>query len=100
QFFVWGHRISLTGMLTLDGIAARTAGKGSMTKEMYLNFLENSVVYTTASLFFALLLTAYPCSFQSAHHIQDHRMFSSWIMLGSTMVMRFLHLFQHFSDHD
>lgn len=44
QPFVRGRRVSATGLLTLDGIAARTTIEGSMTKELFLEFLEHIVV--------------------------------------------------------
>jgi len=47
QPFVRGRRVSATGLLTLDGIAARTTVEGSMTKELFLEYLENKVVGST-----------------------------------------------------
>ncbi|KAJ3536464.1 hypothetical protein NMY22_g6034 [Coprinellus aureogranulatus] len=44
QPFVRGRRVSVTGFLTLDGIVAKTAVEGSMTRELYLQFLENTVL--------------------------------------------------------
>jgi transposase len=44
QPFVRGRRVSVTGLLTLDGITARTVVEGSMTKELFLEFLEFDVV--------------------------------------------------------
>ena len=44
QPFVRGRRTSTTGLLTLNGIEAATVVEGSMTKAMYLEFLEFTVV--------------------------------------------------------
>ncbi|OAX33292.1 hypothetical protein K503DRAFT_775769 [Rhizopogon vinicolor AM-OR11-026] len=40
QPFVPGSRISLEALLTLDGIVTCTAVEGSMTKELFLEWLE------------------------------------------------------------
>ncbi|OAX41056.1 hypothetical protein K503DRAFT_768051 [Rhizopogon vinicolor AM-OR11-026] len=40
QPFDRGHRISLEALLTLDGIIACTAVEGSMTKELFLEWLK------------------------------------------------------------
>ena len=42
--FVRGRRTSTEAMLTLQGIEAATVVEGSMTKELFLQFLENQVV--------------------------------------------------------
>jgi transposase len=44
QRFVRGTRLSGTALLTTDGIVASTVVQGSMTKQLYLEFLENQVV--------------------------------------------------------
>ena len=44
QLFVCGRCVSATGLLTLDGIVAQTTVEGSMTKELFLEFLEHVVV--------------------------------------------------------
>jgi hypothetical protein len=44
QVFVRGRRALLEALLTLDGIIARTAVEGSMTKETFLEYLEFVVV--------------------------------------------------------
>lgn len=43
QVFVRGRRLSAEGLLTLDGIVASTVVEGSMTREMYIEFLEHTV---------------------------------------------------------
>lgn len=48
QPFVRGRRTSATGLLTLDGITARTVVEGSMTKQLFLEFLEFDVVSLAA----------------------------------------------------
>ncbi|PPR04773.1 hypothetical protein CVT24_007089, partial [Panaeolus cyanescens] len=42
--FVRGRRFSAEGLLTLDGMVANTVVEGSMTRELYLHFLEFSVM--------------------------------------------------------
>jgi transposase len=42
--FVRGRRTSTTGLLTTDGIVAGTVVEGSMTKAMFMEFLEYAVV--------------------------------------------------------
>jgi len=44
QPFVRGRRVSATGLLSLKGITARTVVEGSMTRELFLEFLEFNVV--------------------------------------------------------
>ncbi|KAG2345634.1 hypothetical protein BDR05DRAFT_880038, partial [Suillus weaverae] len=44
QPFVCGHRVSLEALLTLDGIVACIAVDGSMMKELFLEWLEFTVV--------------------------------------------------------
>jgi hypothetical protein len=48
QPFVRGRRTSTEGLLTLDGIIAGTVVEGSMTKAMFLEYLEFNVVRTCA----------------------------------------------------
>lgn len=52
QVFVRGRRVSAEALLSLDGIVAGTVVEGSMTKEMFLEYLELNVVR-----FFALFRT-------------------------------------------
>lgn len=42
--FVRGRRFSATGLLTVDGMISNTVVEGSMTRALYLAYLENSVV--------------------------------------------------------
>ena len=42
--FVRGKRLSAEGLLTVDGMIASTIVYGSMTRELFLNFLEHEVV--------------------------------------------------------
>lgn len=44
--FIRGRRLSAEGLLTLNGMAVSLVVEGSMTKELFLEFLENSVVCT------------------------------------------------------
>jgi len=69
QPFVRGRRISTEALLTLDGIVACTAVEGSMTKELFLEWLEFTVVSCQA--IFDVQLSYYS-SYQSVLHIQAH----------------------------
>ncbi|KAJ3523244.1 hypothetical protein NMY22_g11530 [Coprinellus aureogranulatus] len=42
--FIRGRRFSAEGLLTLDGMVSNTVVEGSMTKERYYNYLEQSVM--------------------------------------------------------
>jgi len=42
--FVHGLRLFATALLTVDGVAASKVVEGSMTRDLYLQFLENHVV--------------------------------------------------------
>jgi len=44
QRFVRGHRLSRTGLLTIDGMVVSKVVEGSMTRDLYLDFLEHEVV--------------------------------------------------------
>ncbi|KAF8995509.1 hypothetical protein BDQ17DRAFT_1250725, partial [Cyathus striatus] len=44
QPFVHGHRTSTEALLSLDGIVARTVVEGSMTKVLFLDWLEHDVL--------------------------------------------------------
>jgi transposase len=44
QVFIRGQRTSTTGLLTVEGIVAGTVVEGSMTKVMFMEFLEHIVV--------------------------------------------------------
>ena len=44
QCFVRGHWLSATGLLTIDGIVISKVVEGSMTRDLYLDFLEYEVV--------------------------------------------------------
>ncbi len=41
--FVRGRRFSATGLLTLDGMVSNTVIEGSMTRELFLEYLEFTV---------------------------------------------------------
>jgi transposase len=43
--FVRGRRFSVEGLLTIDGMISNTVVEGSMTKSMFLEYLETSVVH-------------------------------------------------------
>lgn len=52
--FVRGVRLTATALLTIDGIAAEKVVEGSMTRDLYLDFLEHDIV--CAILCFLLLV--------------------------------------------
>ena len=69
--FVRGKRLSTKALLTLDGIAACMVVEGSMTKELFLNYLEFTVVCCTIITDCLYMMTGvFSC--QNALHIQDH----------------------------
>jgi transposase len=49
QVFVQGRQVSTEALLTLDGIVAGTVVEGSMTKAMYMEYLELNVVSDSRS---------------------------------------------------
>jgi transposase len=51
QHFVRGQRLSATGLLTIDGIVVSKVVEGSMTRDLYLNFLEHEVVCASFTSF-------------------------------------------------
>ena len=46
--FVGGRRFSAEGLLTVDGMVSNTVVKGSMTRAMFLAYLEHSIIRPTA----------------------------------------------------
>jgi transposase len=46
QVFIQGRQTTITGLLSMDGLVAGTVVKGSMTKAMFMEFLEFTVVCT------------------------------------------------------
>lgn len=50
QVFVRGHRLSGTGLLTIDGMVTSTVVQGSMTTESFCTFLVENVVCTVRSV--------------------------------------------------
>ena len=69
QVFVRGHRLSATGLLTIDGMVTSTVVEGSMTTESFCEFLEENVVRTTP-MFRLLDLIKYYSSFHSVRHFR------------------------------
>lgn len=68
--FVQGRRVSTEALLTLNGIVACTVVEGSMTKELFLEFLEHNVV---CSYYLYLVLSSHTklsSSSQSVLHTQ------------------------------
>ena len=51
HYFVRGHQLSATGLLTIDGIVVSKVVEGSMTRDLYLNFLEYEVVHALFTSF-------------------------------------------------
>ena len=46
QVFIRGRRTTITGLLSMDGLVAGTVVEGSMTKAMFMEFLEFTMVRT------------------------------------------------------
>lgn len=69
QVFVHGHRLSGTGLLTIDGMVTSTVVEGSMTTESFCEFLEENVV-RTAPMIHSLDLMEHHFSFHSVRHFQ------------------------------
>lgn len=67
--FVRGRRFSAEGLLTIDGIVSNTVVEGSMTRNVFLEYLELSVV---CSAFIPLLVMAYIHNFTSRCHYAVH----------------------------
>lgn len=65
--FVRGRRLSAEGLLTLDGMVASKVVEGSMTRELFLEFLEETVVSFGTTLHLRGLMTI-RC--QCAHHFR------------------------------
>jgi hypothetical protein len=51
QVFIRGRRTTITGLLSMDGLVAGTVVEGSMTKAMFMEFLEFTVVRTVKFYF-------------------------------------------------
>jgi transposase len=69
QVFVRGRRTSTEALLTLDGIVAGTVVEGSMTKELFLEYLEFNVVSSSYSSNIQCCIIIYTVSFLNAQHI-------------------------------
>jgi len=68
QAFVRGRRTSTEALLTLDGIVTGTVVEGSMTKELFLEYLEFNVVSFSSDTF-STVPDSTLISSQSAQHI-------------------------------
>jgi len=75
QAFVQGQRLSVEGLLTVEGIVASTVVEGSMKQDSFLQFLENQVVCCWLLLASSNDWTC--CSFHSALHFLD-----PWVSLS------------------
>ena len=51
QVFIWGQQTTITGLLLIDGLVAKTVVKGLMTKAMFMEFLKFTVVRTVKFYF-------------------------------------------------
>lgn len=58
--FVRGRRLTGTGALSLDGMIASTVVEGSMTRDLFLEFLEHSVVRSLLCFLFQSANKIYP----------------------------------------
>jgi len=86
--FVQGRRFSALGLLTLDGMVSNNVVEGSMTREIFLEYLEFSVVSCILVLKAGLPLTMTRCRF--VLHFWVLSVCSLWIMLGSITEKAFL----------
>ena len=68
QAFLCGQRTSTEALLTLDIIVAGTVVEGSMTKELFLEYLEFNVVSPSSDIF-STVPDSTIISSQSARHI-------------------------------
>ena len=68
QAFLRGQRTSTEALLTLDGIVGGTVVEGSMTKELFLEYLEFNVVSPSSDIF-STVPDSTIISSQSARHI-------------------------------
>ena len=66
QRFIRGHHLTATALLTVEGIAVSKVVEGSMTRDLYLKFLEQDVV-CSLSLSFTMYLLIY-CDIASIMH--------------------------------
>ena len=88
--FVRGRRFTATGLLTIDGMVSNTVVEGSMKRDLFLEFLEFSVV-----CFCCLLESAYIHASAVAsrcHYVlpsPDISVSWLWTMLASTMEKAF-----------
>lgn len=93
QVFVRGRRTSTEALLTLDGIVACTVVEGSMTKAMFLDYLEFNVVSLAHSCQLWIRSLVDPNGFtrrcQNAQHTRGRSVFSSWTMPRFIMGWRF-----------
>jgi transposase len=66
--FVRGRRFSATGLLTIDGMISNTVVEGSMTRDLFLEYLEFTVVCYCLGLWVCI----YSCSTVSRSHYAHH----------------------------
>jgi len=74
QVFVRGHRLSGTGLLSVNGMVASTVVEGSMTGRSFLEFLHDDVVRTRESEISGSIHTnkLNPCRFPFVRHFLAH----------------------------
>lgn len=72
QVFVRGHRLSGTGLLTIDGMVTSTVVQGTMTTESFCEFLEENVVCIMPISRRSLDLMEHYSSFHSVHLFQGN----------------------------
>jgi transposase len=90
--FVRGRRFSAVGLLTLDGMVSNTVVEGSMTRELFLEYLEFTVV---SCVFILIMMAGLRLTITRFHFVLHFRVlsaFSSWTTLGSITEKAFLNL--------
>ena len=93
QPFIQGHHTSTEALLTLDGIMAGTVVEGSMTKDMFLEYLElNFVCHNIVKSWFH---THHCPSSLNAPPFLGRLVFLLWTMLKFTMKIRLSSLWKH-----
>jgi hypothetical protein len=68
--FIRGHRLSGTGLLTVDGMVTSTMVEGSMTMESFCEFLKENVVRKSAIACVQDLTWNQYDSYHFVHHFQ------------------------------
>jgi transposase len=69
--FVRGRRFSAEGLLSIDGMIANTVVEGSMTRALFLEYLEFTVVSQCQFQVCCIVWNGYVVRFHCAHHFPE-----------------------------